>query len=340
MRLDPMRGREQQQNDFLSHAVYDSLIPPDHFVRRLRALLDWRELATELADCYRHRGRPSVPPEVMLRVVIAQYLYDYSDRQMEEALSFNIAMKFLAGLEPDAPGIDHSTISLFRGRVGNERFTRIFNRIVAAAREADLIADRMHAIDARAVKANVATWRRIDRQLAEHEDDDLPPPGLIRFDDTPRGSPDADAKWGRKNKKTSFFGYKHHLSVDADSGMVVSTGVTPGNEHDGMVMASVLDDAAGAVVADKAYDLPRNHELLERKKIENRIIRKKGDNGTRNKRRWVVERTNAIVKRWCGGGRARYLGHREGEHPDDPCLDSRQPQALAGMTAPLAPATG
>jgi IS5 family transposase len=122
----------------------------------------------------------------------------------------------------------------------------------------------------------------------------------VKFDDTPKGSRDPDAAWGRKRKNYKFYGYKHHMAVDADSGLIVTTGVSPGNEHDGAVMAAVLDDRAVAIVADKAYDLPRNHQLLERRKIENRIIRRKGDNGRRNSQRYVVERANAIVKRWCG----------------------------------------
>ena len=330
-----MRGREKQQSDFLSHAVYDAMIPPGHLFRRLRALLDWGELAVELEDCYRHKGRASVPPEVMLRVMILQYLYDRSDRQVEEDLRLHIGFKFFAGLAPDEAGPDHSTLSRFRGRVGNERFVRIFNKIVQAAREAGVIADRLHAIDARAVKANVATWRRRDREM---DDDD--PPGFIKFDDAPKGSPDPDAKWGAKSRGNFFHGYKHHIAVDADSGMVVSTGVTPGNEHDGAVMATVLDDAAGAVVADKAYDLPRNHQLLKRRKIEDRIIRKKGDNGSRNSRRWVVERTNAIVKRWCGGGRARYWGIEKVSIQMTLASIAANLKRWLGLTAPVAPATG
>ena len=298
-----MKGKENRQGDFLSHAIYDSLIEPGHFVRRLKSLLDWRDLASELKGCYRHKGRPSVPP-VMLRVIIAQYLYDLSDRQMESQMTLNMALKFFIGLAPDQRGIDHSTMSRFRGRVGNERFVRIFNKIVAAAREAGLIADRLHAIDSRAVKANVALWRRRDRDI--EQDDDDTPSGFVKFDDTPKGSPDPDARWGKKSAKNSFHGYKHHISTDVDSGFITESVVTPGNEHDGVVMAAVLDDAASAVVADKAYDLPRNHKLLKDKNINNRIIRKRG--GGDNTGRYVVERVNAIVKRWCGGGRARYWG--------------------------------
>jgi len=303
-----MRGKEKRQGDFLSHAIYDSLIPPDHFLRRLRSLLDWEALAEEIRDCYRHRGRPSVPPEVMLRVVICQYLYDLSDRRMEEALTFNVAIKYFAGLSPEERGIDHSTLSRFRARVGARRFARLFNVLVEAAREAGIVADRLHAIDARAVKANVATWGRIDRELAERDDDDLPPAGFVKFEGAPRGSPDPDARWGRKSRSRSFYGYKHHISVDADSGLIVASVVSPGNEHDGVVMAEVLDERAEAVVADKAYDLPRNHQLLKSKRIEDRIIRRRGGEARNSTQRYVVERTNAIVKRWCGGGRARYWG--------------------------------
>jgi len=298
-----MKGKEKQQGDFLSHAIYDSLIPHDHFVRRLKALLDWQDLASELDDCYRNKGRASVPPQMMLRVVIAQHLYDLSDRQMEEQMTMNIALKYFIGLAPDDTGIDHSTISRFRGRVGNDRFVRIFNKIVQQARSQGLVADRLHAIDSRHFKANVAIWRKHDR---DHDDDDTPT-GFVKFDDT-AGSPDPDAAWGAKSKNFKFLGYKHHISTDVDSGIITETVVTPGNEHDGVVMAQVLDDAARAVVADKAYDLPRNHKLLAEKAIENRIIRKKGDNGTNNTGRWVVEQVNAIVGRWCGGGRARYWG--------------------------------
>jgi IS5 family transposase len=304
-----MRGKEKRQGDFLSHAIYEAKIPKDHMLRRLRALLDWESLAAQLRDCYRHRGRPSVPPEVMLRVVICQYLHDLSDRQMEAQLRYNLAFMFFVGLAPDEHGPDHSTLSRFRARVGAERFARLFNKLVEAAREVGIVGDRLHAIDARAVKANAATWGRIDRELAARDGDDDPPSGFVKFKgDAPPGSPDPDAAWGRKSKNNSFYGYKHHISVDADSGFIIASVVTPGNEHDGAVMAQVLDERAGAVVADKAYDLPRNHRLLSHKGIENRIIRCRGGNGANNAGRYVVERTNAIVKRWCGGGRARYWG--------------------------------
>ena len=114
--------------------------------------------------------------------MILQFLYDRSDRKIEEDLRMHISFKFFADLAPDEAGPDHSTLSRFRGRVGNERFARIFNQIVAVGRDAGLIADRLHAIDSRAVKANVATWRKRDR---DRGDDDDTPSGFVKFDDSP-----------------------------------------------------------------------------------------------------------------------------------------------------------
>jgi len=151
-----MRGREKRQGDFISHSVY-ALIPRDHLFRRLRALLDWEALAAELDDCYRDAGRPSVPPEVMIRILFLQFLVDCSDRQIEDDLLMHNHANGVVGLAADEPGPDHSTLSRFRDRVGPERFAALFNRVVDSAREAGIVGDRLHAIDARAVKANVAT---------------------------------------------------------------------------------------------------------------------------------------------------------------------------------------
>jgi len=331
-----MRGSEKRQGDFISEAVF-AMIPQNHRFRRLREILDWDELAKELSDCYEERGRPSIPPEVMLRICLLQFLEDRSDRQMEEDLLMHNGYKLFVGLAADEPCPDHSTLSRFRDHVGAERFARLFNVLVEAA---GVVADRLHAIDARAVRANVATWSRIDKQ-PEGRDDEDPPTGFVKFEgDAPHGSPDPDAAWGRKSKNNSFYGYKHHISVDADSGFITASVVTPGNEHDGVVMEDVLDENAWAVVADKAYDLPRNHRLLSGKGVENRIIKRRGGNGSKNSQRYVVERTNAIVKRWCGGGRARYWGLEKVSTQMLLASMAANLKRWLGMVAPAVVATG
>jgi len=116
-----MRGREKRQGNFISNSVF-SLIPKNHLFRRLRALLDWEALAAEIYDCYQDAGRPLVPPEMMIRIVFLQFLVDRSDRQIEDDLLMHNGYKFFVGLAADERGLDHSTLSRFRDRVGPERF--------------------------------------------------------------------------------------------------------------------------------------------------------------------------------------------------------------------------
>jgi len=82
------------------------------------------------------------------------------------------------------------------------------------------------------------------------------------------------------------------MSVYTANGMVVASAVSAGNEHDGMVMALVLDGRAAVVVADKAFDIPRNQRLLREKEIDNRILRRGVDNGKLNRvAMWLSGRT-------------------------------------------------
>jgi transposase, IS5 family len=304
-----MRGKQKRQQSFFAGPIYEAIVPKDHLLRRLMTVVDWESLAGEVSDCYSDVGRPSWPPEQMLKIVVLQYIYDRSDRQVAEDLRYHLAMKFFVGLEVDQPGPDNGTISRFRTRLGAERFARLFNRVVEAARAAGHVDDELHAVDSTVVSSKVNQWRWRDS-------DDDPPPGegvggFVKWEG-PRLSrgPDTDACFGCKGKDKRFHGYKAHISVDVASQMVVRVVTTPGNEHDGEIFSEVMDPRAAAVTADKIYDQQDNHKLLKKEKIEDRIIlNKRGCVASGlNRDRSVVERVNAWLKRWCGGGRARYWG--------------------------------
>lgn len=336
-----MKGHVRRQASFLDQPIYDALIPPKHFLRRLATIVDWQALAAGLDDCYADDGRPSWPPEQMLKITILQFLHDRSDREIAEDLRLNIGYKFFLGMRVDELGPDNSSICRFRSRLGVERFQGVWNKIVAAARARRLVKDRLHAVDATAVRAAVDTWRWRDAQ--PRDDDDEPPDaagstpperpldeqggkppademsgsgGMVKWlGPCLERSPDPDACFGFKSKTKPFFGYKAHLAADVDSGIVVTLVTTPGNEADGEVLAEVLacGPSPGAVVADKSYDTRDNHALLRVHKTRDYIIRTAGGRKSKaaaraHRKRGVVERANAWLKRWCGGGRARYWG--------------------------------
>jgi len=95
---------------------------------------------------------------------------------------------------------------LFHSWAGAQLFARLLNKLVGAARADGFV---VHAIDAVAIKANMATWGRIDRHLADHDDNELPLARFVKFEDVLRDTPYPKVAYGRKNN--SFYGYMHHL---------------------------------------------------------------------------------------------------------------------------------
>jgi len=196
-------------------------------------------------------------------------------------------------------------VSLSNGaRLGPEKFRAIFNQIIQQARASGLVHDRLRIIDATHLAAKVDLFR-----LPE------PPPG------TPvaqaPGSPDPDARFGRKSAARSFYGYKEHLATDADSELITAVSVTPGNVPDSEVFAPLLDQQAQEVTADKGYDTDENHQKLKRRGQCSSIMVKKNrtnadiigqGNPTSQRERANIERKFAEQKKYHGLRQARYLG--------------------------------
>ena len=122
-----VKCKSKCQGSFLAGSIYDRVVAEDHLLCRFGELIYLEALAEGVSDCYTDVGRPSWPPEQMLKIVILQYLYDVSYRRMEEQLRYNLGFKFFCGMAADEVGPDHSTLSRFHGRVVTRRFARQFN---------------------------------------------------------------------------------------------------------------------------------------------------------------------------------------------------------------------
>ena len=299
-----MQGEHSSQNSFFG-MIYGELIPADHLLCKLAAAVDLSFVTETVSDCYcPDNGRPSWDPLVLFKVVFLQFLYDLSDREIEEQVNLHLACKWFAGLQPEEAAPDHSTLCRFRSRLGPEKFQQIFNEIITHARQAGLVSDRLQIIDATHLQAKVDLFR-------------LPQPPV----DTPAaqapGSPDPDARFGRKSQKKSFYGYKEHMAIDADSELITAVTVTPGNVADSDEFTALVDPHARDVTADKGYDTDANHQRLKEGGQRSSIIIK--DNRTNpavigqvnpksQRERPNIERKFAEQKKYHGLRRARYWG--------------------------------
>lgn len=335
-----MYREQDKQTSFFGTLVYERIVPPDHFLRQLNSVIDLsfvNELCKELY-CP-DNGRPCWEPQLLFKVLLLQYLYDLSDAVIEEEIRDRISFKWFLNLDTDDMPPDATTLVRFRDRVGPGRFAEIFNRIVACARAHNLINDRLHVIDATAVKAKVDTWRIRNRHDRDHTDDDsggsnnVSPGKPARKDYIEKNSPDKDARIGHCSANKTVFGYKSFIDMDKDSEIIVAATTAPANEQEATFLEQLVTNPAAGVprmlTADKAYDTMHNHSLLETRGtvsgILKRRIRRKDKQGnyyfdhrqTKEHQsflarlRSVVEHKIAEMKRWHHLYQARFLGLRK-----------------------------
>lgn len=137
--------------------IFDATIHDDHYLRRVKSLVDFERFRPLLTSCYSITlGRPAIEPLVLLKLEFLQFQYDLSDRAVIEQARVNLAYRFFLdlGLRSDLP--DPSLLSHFRKRVGVEVHQQIFQDLVAQARELGLVKDRLRLKDATHILANIA----------------------------------------------------------------------------------------------------------------------------------------------------------------------------------------
>ncbi len=292
-----MLRRDSTQRSFFDQTLYDRLIEPDHFLKRLDELIDFRFVRPLCRGCYaKESGRPAASPVRLVKILLLQFLYDISDRRIMEEVRYNMALKWFCGLEIDEEPPHPTTLTRFRARLGPERFARIHNRIVRLAREQGLVSDRLSVVDATHVEARMNSYK---------VDDEDPP--------------DPDARRGGRGGGKTFVGYKAHLALDADSRIVTREEATPANVHEGRKLTDVLERNARRVTAYKAYDSNLNHHLLNKAGIRSAIILKRNrlghPLGGKRSDRWIqddqrkrrrIEPKMAELKHLHGLARARY----------------------------------
>ena len=147
-----MMGRRKGEQGQLFYAFdAESVVPEDHQVRRIAVVLDLSWVRAKLAPYYSHTGRPSIDPELMIRMLILGYVFAIrSERALCREVQVNLAYRWFCGLGIEDKIPDHSAFT----RARNERFREhdvfrdVFERIVAACIKADLVGGTGFAVDA------------------------------------------------------------------------------------------------------------------------------------------------------------------------------------------------
>jgi IS5 family transposase len=326
---------ETGSNSFYGEYLYDQIVPPDHFLRKLRQEIEWTRFTRKLIKLYKGEGvvgRPPFDPALVLKVELVAYLYKLTERQVEVYVNENLPAKFFVGLAVDQKAPDHSTLTVFRERLLQRGKLKVFEEmleeIVQMALQRGIHFGTIQIVDSVHSIADVNTDKDQKRQGKG------------------KGPHDPDAQWGVKHKrkvKTGdgqeveqteyFFGYKAHVSLNAENGLITSLEVTSGEAYDGHHFRALVDHdleqqlPVKTYAADKGYDAGDNHDHLELRGLHSaiRLMRTRTEKKDDNKQIWLdliqtpqyqqglkerykIERKFGEAKQGHGLGRCRFIG--------------------------------
>jgi transposase len=233
-----MRGPEPKQVVLFSYLDLEQRIPTDHPLRVLKALVEpvLTELSPRFTELYASTGRPSIPPERLLRALLLQVLYTIrSERQLMQDLDYNLLYRWFVGLGMDDPVWDPTTFTKNRDRLVAGAIAEAF--LAAVLRRADgagLLSKEHFSVDGTLLEAwaSQKSFQRTGTRASPDDDDPSNPSvtfrGERRSNATHASTTDPDARLARKGKgKEAKLSYQASVLVDNRHGLVVQTVVGP-----------------------------------------------------------------------------------------------------------------
>lgn len=272
---------------------------------QLGAIIPFESLAAPIRPLYDNTsakgGRPNVPVVMMLQILFMQRWFGLSDELMEEAIDDRLSFRRFLGLGIDDPGVDHSTIAVFRKRLHDAGLiSELFDQVNAHLLKQGLILSEGTVVDATIIEA---------------------PKGRTTKDGE-GNSKDKAATHTRKHGR-SYHGYKAHIATDTN-GMIKDYIFDTAKVHDSKHIDQLIEDQTrgGAAYADSAYMDKKRKKRLEKQGIHCGIIERrvrgqdelrpeqKAHNKQCAKVRAIVEMPFAWLRR-VRGYRTRYRGMRK-----------------------------
>lgn len=227
--VDSMRGEDEQQGGVFSYINPEDRIPQDHPLRQIRAMVDRcvKQMWAHFEALYSRRGRPSIPPERLLRALLLQALYSIrSERQLMEQLDYNLLFRWFVGLNPDDPIWDVTVFTKNRQRMmDGEVSQRLLAAVVAEAAQHNLLSEEHFTVDGTLIEA----WASRKSFLPKD-----PPPtqgtgsrGRTVLRDKVESKTDPEARLYKKSAaaeaRPSYLG---HVLIENRNGLVVTARAT------------------------------------------------------------------------------------------------------------------
>jgi len=334
-----MRGPDEHGGHLFSYVMPEQRVPADHPLRPIREITN-RVLTTmspRFGVLYAKIGRPSIPPEQLLRALLLQVLYTIrSERLLMEQLEYNLLFRWFVGLGMDDAIWDHTVFTKNRDRLlAGDIARRFFLAVRAEADGQRLLSDEHFTVDGTLLEAwaSLKSFHKIDDEAAPPPDDPGNPTvnfhGETRSNATHASTTDPDARLARKGRgKEAKLSYTGHIVMENRHGLAVEVALLPATgtaEREAAIeMLSQLPDTGRITVgADKNYDTQNfvadvremgitphvaQNDTARRSAIDGRTTRHAGYAISQQKRK-RIEEIFGWLKTVGGMRKLRHRGH-------------------------------
>ena len=333
-----MRGDAERQANIMLAVTPDSFVPTDHPIRRIKPIVDaaLKRLSPLFDSMYSERGRPSIPPEHLLKSSLLIALYSVrSERQFCEQLRYNLLFKWFLDLNVDEEPFDASTFSKNRERLLEAEVARAFlAEVVDEARRRRLLSDDHFSVDGTLLEA----WASL-KSYRPRDGSGEPPAGggrnpevdfrgQRRRRDTHVSSTDPEALLYRKARgQDAQLCYMGHLLTENRHGLVVDVELTEATGYAereaALLMVERSTTGRATLGADRGYDardfvvglrtrgvtphVARTDRPSGRSAVDGRTTRHPGY-ALSQRRRKLTEEFFGWLKTVAGGRKLRYVG--------------------------------
>jgi len=285
-----MRGDDREDTRLFSYISPEDRVPADHPLRPIRKMVDkaLKDLNRLFDKMYSRVGRPSIPPEKLLRALLLQVLYSIrSERLLMEQLDYNLLFRWFVGLSMDDPVWDHSVFSKNRDRLlESDVSAAFFDSVCGQARQEGLLSDEHFTVDGTLVEA-WASLKSFQPKGSGSPDGggqgrnaEVNFHGQKRKNDTHASTTDPDSRLYRKSLgKEAKLCYMGHVLMENRNGLAVDSRLTLATgTAEREAALEMIEQVAGSkkitVGGDKGYDLGDFAEQLRAQEVTPHLARR------------------------------------------------------------------
>ena len=273
-----MQGKQDHQPELFSTLNLETIVPETHLLRKYERVLDlsFVHAKTESLYCLSN-GRPSVDPEVFMRMMLLSHIYGiHSDRQLCEEIHCNLAYRWFCKFKIEDEIPDHSSLTRIRDRLVEATFKELFEQIVAQCRKANLVSGKRVMADGSLIDANASLYSLVKRGEEKKPENANSTRRKSKWilgakisNKTHLSATDPEARIAGKAWEKKRLLYKDHRIIDADSRVILDAHITDGAKMEGNVFIDRLKKVEGTfeirpdeIIADRGYGYGENLKSL------------------------------------------------------------------------------